>query len=62
MPNPFPKHCHNCGADHDHESWAELPCLGIQDGAGGPDLEVRNCACGSTLMVSVQALAEVSDG
>lgn len=30
--------------------WAAAPFVGIQDGAGGPDLELRNCAaCATTL-------------
>jgi hypothetical protein len=30
--------------------WAAAPYVGIQDGAGGPDLELRNCpACATTL-------------
>ncbi len=31
-------------------AWDELPLIGVMPGADGePDLELRNCSCGSTL-------------
>jgi hypothetical protein len=46
----------------DPARWAELPKVGVQElGDGGPDLELRNCGCGSTLSVEVNS-PETPDG
>lgn len=47
-----PKRC-ACGRVHDAYAWAALPYVGIQDGDGYA-LELRGCACGSTLAVVSQ--------
>lgn len=33
----------------DPERWKAQTFIGIQDGCGGCDYELRNCTCGSTL-------------
>ncbi len=48
----WPKTC-SCGRRYTREEWESLPLLGRQ--AGEPDLELRNCWCGSTLAVALTA-------
>lgn len=54
-----------CLVDHDAlkldpAAWQALHFVGIQDGAGGPDLELRNCRCGSTLAIELPAQREAA--
>jgi hypothetical protein len=50
----WPKRCNCCGASYSRDDWASLPLIGIQrDEYGAPELELRNCACGSTLSIEV---------
>ncbi len=49
------KTCGCCGAKHTPAGWASLKLVGVQRCAGGPDLELRNCACSSTLAIEVQS-------
>jgi len=48
----FPKVC-PCGARYSPRAWGELALVGRMDDGDGGDLELRNCACGSTLAVGV---------
>lgn len=43
----------SCGRSHSLASWRDLPYVGIQRVDGEPDLELRNCACGSTLAIEL---------
>jgi hypothetical protein len=47
------KRC-GCGVEHNALSWSRLPPRGVQrlDGLG-PDIELRNCSCGSTLGIEL---------
>lgn len=46
--------CRRCGAEYNAASWSHLDQVGTQEiGDGGPDLVLRNCACGTTLGVEV---------
>lgn len=53
----FPKAC-ACGVVHLASSWSTLDYCGVMKGIAGeaefPDLELRNCACGSTLAVELE--------
>lgn len=47
---PVIKRCRACGAHYRRVAWQKLSYLGVMDdGFGGHHLELRNCACGSTL-------------
>lgn len=48
----FPKSC-ACGRQHSASEWARLPYCGEHDD-GEIVLELRNCACGSTIAVEVE--------
>ena len=51
----WPKHC-ACGAVITEDEWETLPYVGVQKvppDYGMPDLELRNCHCGSTISVVV---------
>lgn len=48
-----------CGADHTLAEWLRLPVVGRQCWPGEPVLEMRNCACGSTLAVELPARPSV---
>ena len=50
-PAPASKRC-SCGASHDPYEWTQLPCLGVM-GDEVDRLELRNCACLSTLAVQL---------
>lgn len=43
-----------CGATYDTRAWERLPLLGPMDDGDGGVLELRNCACGSTLAIPVE--------
>jgi hypothetical protein len=49
-----------CGLTHSAASWRELPLIGRQDD-GVEVLELRNCACRSTLAVVVGPGSEMLD-
>ena len=51
-PPPAPKQC-GCGLSHDAAAWRALPFVGFMlDEA--ETIELRNCACGSTLAIEVR--------
>jgi hypothetical protein len=52
------KVCRCCGRAHDAEKWQALHLVGIQESE--PDLELRNCLCGSTLALEVAAEARAA--
>jgi len=41
--------CNHHHTLRDPSAWSALPLVGVQEVADGPHLELRNCACGSTL-------------
>jgi DnaJ-class molecular chaperone len=46
-----------CGADFTRRQWKRLPHAGeMADGLGGV-LELRNCACGSTIAIQLRSVA-----
>lgn len=49
------KTCRACRRTWTPESWRALKYVGIQriDLEGEPDLELRNCTCGSTLAIEL---------
>lgn len=50
-PDPVVATCRCCSIHYPESAWGRLDYVGIQgDGAGG-HLQLRNCACGSTLAV-----------
>jgi hypothetical protein len=56
----FPKQC-GCGLSHDEEQWQALRLVGISEGTDktcgkyyGPDIELRDCPCGSTIGVVLE--------
>jgi hypothetical protein len=46
------KACRCCGREYSLSPWRELAYVGIQDD-GVEALELRNCACGSTLAIEL---------
>ena len=55
----FPKQC-GCGLSYDEKRWQTLRLVGISEGTDrtcgkyyGPDGELRNCSCGSTISVPI---------
>jgi hypothetical protein len=47
---PPPLHiCSCCCRVIDHQTWAKLPYVGLQDDGDGGWLELRNDVCGSTI-------------
>jgi hypothetical protein len=48
------KRC-GCGLEYDARSWSDLPLAGYQTD-DIENLELRNCPCGSTLAVHLEAL------
>jgi hypothetical protein len=43
-----------CGLGYDVDAWRGLVFVGVhREGGGYPDLELRNCSCGSTMAVEV---------
>lgn len=51
-----------CGKVYDDASWARLRYLGIQSAPDLPDVELRNCRCGSTLGREVIVLGPICHG
>lgn len=50
----WPKACSCCGRPITEEQWEGLEYVGVQRGTEEiPDLELRNCGCGSTLAIVV---------
>jgi hypothetical protein len=45
----------SCGLAHSPAEWKKLPLVGIQRFDGGGALELRNCPCGSTRAIDVNA-------
>lgn len=45
-----------CGRSYDVARWLALPRVGHQPTVRGLGLELRNCACGSTISVDVEEL------
>lgn len=55
------KKCGCCPRVYTVETWKTLPYVGVQTfDDGGPDLEYRNCVCGTTL-VSKPPASDVAD-
>jgi hypothetical protein len=53
------KTCSCCGRAFDRIGWLALALVGVhREGGGYPDLEMRNCACGSTLSVELTVPCE----
>lgn len=48
---PASKQC-GCGANHDPFAWSRLPFVGVMADEE-ETIELRNCACGSTLAIEV---------
>jgi hypothetical protein len=48
-----PKHCNNCGRDHDDVAWQQLEYCGVMSDEV-ESLELRHCPCGSTLSVEME--------
>lgn len=44
-----------CGLTHSEPAWLKLPLVGHCDDGDGGVLEMRNCACGSTIAVVCDA-------
>lgn len=53
-PPLFVKRC-GCGREYDAKDWLELPFVSLVDD-DVESYEMRNCACGSTIAVHVEAL------
>lgn len=53
IPAPPPKAC-GCGLEHDYFAWSRLPYLGVM-GDAHEAIELRNCACGSTLAIELNS-------
>lgn len=50
----WPKTCTCCGAKITEDDWETMSYCGVQNGdaeIGVPDLELRNCSCGTTLAI-----------
>lgn len=54
MNDNFPHRC-SCGATYTEDQWKELAYAGIQHGVGGEQIELRNCACGTTRAIVLVA-------
>lgn len=55
--NTWPKSC-RCGREYTPEAWAKLPFVGVQQFEGDDvRIELRNCACDSTLGILVEDAA-----
>ncbi len=53
--NHWPKKCNRCNKTYDADAWEKLSYVGVQKGDPDievPDLEMRNCSCGSTLAIT----------
>jgi hypothetical protein len=53
VPPPY-KACPACQTGYTRVSWEGLPLTGRQSFDDGEVLELRNCACGSTIAVQLQ--------
>lgn len=47
------KICGACGASYSALEWRFLPFVGLQSGRNGEWVELRNCACTSTIALEV---------
>lgn len=50
-----------CGAAYDAEAWGRLEVAGVQPDGEGGDLELRHCACGSTIAIPLPRPPTPSD-
>lgn len=50
---PIVARCNCCGRLHSAVSWVDLERVGLQDALDGEWLELRNCACGSTIACKI---------
>jgi hypothetical protein len=50
--NKTVKHC-KCGQSYSLDAWRRLLYVGVQDDGNGGMLELRNCACLSTISVRI---------
>lgn len=55
LPAPPPVKTCKCGRAYDADEWRRLAYVGPQDDGAGGVLELRNCACRSTLGIEVAA-------
>jgi hypothetical protein len=53
VPPQFPKKCTTCTRIYDSASWTAIALLGYQTD-DFEKMEMRNCACGTTLVVIVE--------
>lgn len=51
----FPKVCSKCAYAHSAAEWYALPYVGTQMLDDTATLELRNCACGSTISIRIGA-------
>jgi hypothetical protein len=58
-PGPVVARCTCCTMSYTQAAWGGLHYVGIQDGGALGCVELRNCACGST--IAVEAVAPLSD-
>ena len=49
------KKCKCCSRSFDNVAWLALPLLDLRDEGDGLWLEMRNCPCGATLGLEIQA-------
>ena len=49
-----------CGCGYTPEQWETLPLIGTMDDGDGGTMHLRDCLCGSTLGVSVDATGEIA--
>jgi len=55
----WPKRC-SCGKAWTKEAWLTRPEVGVQDLGHGPALDLKNCTCGSTMVVPRDFLVPVA--
>lgn len=48
----WPKRC-GCGREHTEQEWSQLKLAGVQRWEWGEAAEMRGCACGSTISVTI---------
>lgn len=61
MTRPLIVRACSCGRSYTRDSWSCLPPAGILDYGDGRPLELRNCACRSTISVEVSELRRVEE-
>lgn len=50
-----------CGRIYDGPAWAALPVVGTMPDGDGGWLDLRNCACASTISIAASCVAIVPD-